>query len=183
MRRRATLPDFVQAVGGDLRARLEEHPNPDYVDHVWISMDVGDLDRLIVSVNTQSKRNMAAGFDARVRVGVLHGQWKHLPPRGIRRCPAFDYAEIEKSANIYFEHHTRAALEELLLDTSSRSILLEAWGSPYHHKGQAGIHQIHSRRASCAMPEDVFNRDGALQFYFLEDQKTELFLFKFCGQP
>lgn len=43
--------------------------------------------------------------------------------------------------------------------------------------------KIHSRRASCAVPGDLRGRDGALRFYFESGQATELFLFKFCGQP
>jgi len=145
-------------------------------------MDAGRGDPLVVSVNTQSKRNRDAGFDPRVRLGILRGSWEHLPPRGMGRCQGFDYAEIEEGANIFYEHHTRESLEDLLLETTSRAILLEVWGAPYHSRWKPGIHQIHSRRASCAVAEDIRNLDGALQFYFREEQRTELFLFKFCGQ-
>lgn len=183
MRSRAKVPDFVHAVGGDLTARLEEHPNPAHIDHVWISMEAGGPERVLVSINTQSKRNLDAGFDARVRVGVLQGTWKNLPPRGMKPCRGFDYTEIEHGANVFYEHYSRSALEELLLDAASRAILLEVWGTPYFTRRKPGIHQIHSRRASCAVAENIRNRDGALQFYFREEQRTKLLLFKFCGQP
>ena len=46
-----------------------------------------------------------------------------------------------------------------------------------------GIHQLHSRRGSHAVPKDHLGRDGAVQFYFAESQRSELLLFKFAGQP
>lgn len=183
MRRRVIQPDFVHAVGSDLRARLEDHPNPAYVDHVWITMQAGSAERILVSINTQSKRNRDAGFDDRIRVGILRGTWKHRPPRGITSCRGFDYAEVERGANVFYEHYERADLENLLLRAAARAVLLEVWGAPYHSKRHPGIHQIHSRRASCAVAEDVRGQDGALQFYYGEEQQTELMLFKFCGQP
>ncbi len=183
MWRREAVPDLVHAVGGDLRARMEEHPNPEYIDHVWITMEAGGPERMTVAVNTLSRRNRLAGFDPRLRVGILRGTWQHLPGRGVSRCKGFDYAEIESQANVFFEHYESVALEELLLDTTSRAMLLEVWGAPYHQRRRHGIHQIHSRRASCAVSEDIRNLDGALQFYFPVEQTTALFLFKFCGQP
>ncbi len=182
MKRRVAAPDFVHAVGGDLQARSEDHPNPEFIDHVWITMETGSPDRLTVAVNTLSRRNRDAGFDPRVRLGILRGTWQHLPGRGVVRWQGFDYEEIEAGANLFFEHYERSALEELLLSTSARAILLEVWGAPYHHRRHPGIHQIHSRRASCAVPENIRNLDGALQFSFAEEQETALFLFKFCGQ-
>ncbi len=85
--------------------------------------------------------------------------------------------------NAYFEHFGRRSLERLLVETTRRATLLEVWGTPYFRKDRSGIHQVHSRKPSCAVFEDVPNRDGALQFYFVSDQSSTLFLFKFCGQP
>lgn len=174
---------FVHAVGGDLQARVEQHRDPDGVDHVWITMDAGDAGRVFVSINTLSKRNREAGFDPRVRVGILREAWKNLPERGAQACQGFDYAAVEGRANVYFEHYERSLLEDLLLETTRRAMLLEVWGTPYFRRYRAGIHQVHSRRPSCAVAEDFPNRDGALRFYFTSDQTCALFLFKFCGQP
>jgi len=174
---------FVHAVGGDLQAQVEEHHDPAHIDHVWITMDAGSSRRLFVSVNTLSKRNRDAGFDSRVRAGILRGTWKNPPQRGAEACPGFDYAEFEGRANIYFEHYDRESLEELLVETTLRATLLEVWGTPYFRRYRPGIHQIHSRRPSCAVSEDFPNRDSALRFYFANDQTCALFLFKFCGQP
>ncbi len=173
---------FLHAVGNELQGRVEIHPNPLRIDHVWIGMDVGRHERLTVSINTFSRLNDAAGFDARVRLGLWRDKWEFLPGRDVSEHAGFDYAEVESTTNVFYEHYTREALEELLLLTAQRAILLEAWGSPYFQKGRPGLHQIHSRRASCAVAEDIRNRDGALRFYF-PDHTSVLCLFKFCGQP
>lgn len=173
---------FIHAVGGELRATVEFHRDPSHVDHVWITMDVGLPDRLTVSINTFSRRNHDAGFDARIRLGLHRENWTTLPPRGVEPQSGLDYADHEASANIFYEHYQREKLEDLLLLTSHEAILLEAWGSPYFRKGRPGLHQVHSRRASCAVSDDIRNLDGALRFY-LPDRSSTLFLFKFCGQP
>ena len=174
---------FVHAVGGDLQAEVEQHEDPAQIDHVWITMNAGNARPVFVAVNTLSKRNRDAGFDGRVRAGILRGTWHKLPELGCHVCPGFDYAEVESRSNAYFEHFGRRSLERLLVETTRRATLLEVWGTPYFRKDRSGIHQVHSRKPSCAVSEDVPNRDGALQFYFVRDQSSTLFLFKFCGQP
>jgi len=174
---------LAHAVGGDLKARVEQHRDPSRIDHVWIRMQAGDAGSVEISINTSSRRNLLAGFDPRVRVGVISRPWEELPSRGFDPCPRFDYSEQEQDANVFFEHFEREALEELLIATTHRAYLLEAWGTPYQHPQHPGLHQIHSRRASCAVAEDIRFHDGALRFYFPADNKSALFLFKFCGQP
>ena len=124
-----------------------------------------------------------AGFDERLRAGILRETWEALPERGAEAWPGFNYAEIEERANIYFEHHDRSSLERLLIDATRAATLLEVYGTPYLRKNIRGIHQIHSRKPSCAILEDFPNRDGALRFYFERDQISALLLLKFCGQP
>jgi hypothetical protein len=174
---------FVHAVGGELQAKVEQHRDPAQIDHVWITMNAGNERPVFVAVNTLSKRNRDAGFDGRVRAGILRGAWHELPKLGCNVCPGFDYADVESRTNAYFEHFDRTSLERLLVETTRRATLLEVWGTPYVRRDRAGIHQVHSRKPSCAVLEDVPNRDGALQFYFVSDQSSTLFLFKFCGQP
>jgi hypothetical protein len=174
---------FVHAVGSDLEAEVEEHQDPAQIDHVWITMNAGSMGPVFVAVNTLSKRNRDAGFDGRVRAAILRGTGHKVPERGADVCPGFDYSEVEGRTNAYFEHFGRKSLERLLVETTRRATLLEVWGTPYFRRDRAGIHQVHSRRLSCAVSEDFPNRDGALQFYFAEDQSSSLFLFKFCGQP
>ncbi len=180
-RRRLTrlLPDapLVRAAGRVLGAEVEQSENPDEVDHVWIRMDIGG--EIAVAVNTLSKKNRMAGRDPRVRVGMVRGPEEDPPPPGASACARLDYAEIEARENVFFEHFERAALEVLLLDCCGRARALEVWGAP-HGGSREGIHQVHSRRASCAVPEDVVGTDGALKFYF--EEGTLVLLFKFCGQ-
>jgi hypothetical protein len=58
---------------------------------------------------------------------------------------------------------------------------LEAWGERYV-RTHIGIHQVHSMRASCSVLRDFIGRDGAIRFYFAEEARAELLLFKYCGQ-
>lgn len=174
---------FVHAVGGDLQAQVEHHPNPDHVDHVWITMDIGRGPRILVSINTTSRRNRDAGFDPRVRVGLVRGTWTQRPPRGLVPHPGLDYTRIETDTTVFFEHYERPTLEALLVESAHRAALLEVWGAPYRNQNRHGIHQIHSRRASCAVSEDVHGLDGALRFYFPTDQTSLFVMLKFCGQP
>ncbi|MDX2081199.1 MAG: hypothetical protein SFU53_10470 [Terrimicrobiaceae bacterium] len=172
---------LVRAVGDQLTAEVEDHPNPMEIDHVRITMDIGRRQRVFVSINTHSKRNRIAGFDPRVRVGRFRTDWKTLPALGLSPMLRFDYADVERSRNVFFEHWDREALESALLEVSARTRVLEAWGAPYRNQ-RPGIHQIHSRRASCAVADDLEGRDGGLTFYFDAGHEAETWLFKFCGQ-
>jgi hypothetical protein len=173
------LPDapLVRAAGRILGAEVEKSANPDDVDHVWIRLDIGG--EITVAVNTLSKKNRMAGHDPRVRVGMVRGPREDPPKPGATACGRMDYGQIETRDNVFFEHYARAALELLLLDCCARALALEVWGAP-HGGPREGIHQVHSRRSSCAVPEDIAGRDGALKFYFAG--ATLLLLFKFCGQ-
>ncbi len=174
---------FVHAAGSDLAAEAEHHPNPDHIDHVWLSMDTGAPRRLRIAVNTLSRRNRDAGFDGRIRLGIVRKPAGLSPPRGIEPTTGLDYAEIEAKENVFYETLDRAAMETALLSAAHRAILLEAWGVPYRHRQIFGLHQIHSRRASCAVAEDLRGQDGALRFHFPGEEGSALWLFKFCGQP
>ena len=177
---------LVHIVGDHIKARLEsriEHLPPRHpIDHVWISLDPGLGTRVMISVNTFSSQNALAGFDPRVRVGVIHGTWEKFPERGINECHRFSYEELPEIGTLEFIPMERVFLESMILDRAHQAALLEAWGSPYRREEAPGIHQIHSRRGSCAVPESIEGRDGALRFYFHEEKRVETLLFKFCGQ-
>jgi hypothetical protein len=176
---------LVHLVGDHLKGRVEgrsdkisqRHP----LDHVWISMDPAISVRVMVSVNTFSLRHEETGFDPRVRLGVIRGTWETLPERGISECHRFSYDDLEGIGEVGFHPLERVFLEQTILDKVHQALLMEAWGTPYQRE-YPGIHQIHSRAASCAVPTAVEGRDGALKFYFREERRTELLLFKFCGQ-
>lgn len=165
-----------------MRAEIEYSPDPDRIDHVWLALALDHAAQMRAALNTLSRRNRDAGFESRVRVGILRSTCGQLPEPGIFECGRFDYADIEKQTNIFYEYHNQKEMETLLVEKSGRAILAEIWGDIYAHR-HVGIHQIHSRHASCAVAEDIAGRDGALKFYYAEENACELLLFKFCGQP
>lgn len=169
---------FCRAAGIPESAKIEYASDPRKVDHVWIEIDCGE--RMRIAVNTLSLRNREAGFEARVRVGLIRAQFKHLPEPGVFPCEGLDYRALETTNNVFYEFYDQRSLEDLLLAKSERASFMEAWGEVYRHN-HFGIHQVHCRWASCAVTEDIRGRDGALRFYF-SDRSTEMLLFKFCGQ-
>lgn len=176
---------FVRACGDELEARIEDDPRPERVDHVWVTMRCGSLGRIVVALNTVSLRSREAGCDARLRVGRLAGSARELPPTGWEHSEPFDYEEFEAAHNVFYEKLERAAIERLVMELTSRASLLECRGAAFRRHGRIGIHQIHSRRASLAVPVDVRGKDGSLRFFYPEGGRwawTWLF-FKFAGQP
>ena len=174
---------LICVCGAVVTARVEDTAQPENIDHVWFSVDIGSRLPVEVSINTRSLKNALAGFDPRIRAGVVRGSWSVLPGQGVRTMTeGFDYAVVEQSENVFYEHLERSQMEDLLVSTSERCLWLEVWGMPYHHR-RPGIHQIHSRRSSCAVASDVVGYDGGLKFYFAEQHAVEMWMFKFCGQP
>lgn len=172
---------LVRVVGNRLKGRVEPPGHIRRPDHFWISVDPGFGLSVVVSVNTWSHRNAEAGFDPRVRLGILRGGWGTLPERGFSECRRFSYGEIPGQDAVDFRPLERVVLEQLLFDRVASAAMMEVWGAPYH-RDHPGIHQIHSRSASCAVAESLEGLDGALRFYFREEGRTETLLFKFCGQ-
>jgi hypothetical protein len=180
------LPDesLARACGIPVTVEVEQDPDPERIDHVWIEIDCGSAGLLLGAVNTWSRRNAMAGFDPRVRLGLLRDPWEKLPAIGLFPSSGLDYAEKESRANIYYEVFEQRPLEQLLIEKAKASVVIEMWGQFYSRK-RPGIHQIHSRRASSAVSEDLIGHDGALKFYFenLNTRTSETLLLKFCGQP
>jgi hypothetical protein len=79
-----------------------------------------------------------------------------------------------------FVEYERPALEALLTEKTRAALFIEAWGELYV-RTHLGLHQVHSRRASCSVLTDYVGRDGAIRFYFREGT-AEMLLFKYCGQ-
>ncbi len=179
-----TFP-LTKVCGGDLTAVVEQAPQEDMVDHVWITLNCGIASRVIVAVNTWSRRNAAEGFDGRIRMGILRGRSEFLPPRGASPMTSFHYEDWENEANIFYEHMSKEEAARNILDFCQEAEVLEAWGEHYMRHHQPGIHQVHSRRASCAVREDIRGQDGGLKFFRRDGHAfawTMVFL-KFCGQP
>ena len=122
-----------------------------------------------------------AGHHELSSVAILPGTWEEKPENGLLEEPGQDYAMIEAALPVAYEFYEHAPLTELLVTTAKSAVRAEVWGDLYAQE-HLGVHQIHSRRASCAVTRDIKGRDGALKLYYA-DNTTELFLFKFCGQP
>lgn len=155
---------------------------PSNIDHFWITIAIGGNEPLRIALSTHSRQNAAAGFDPRVRVGIISSAWQKLPPAGMVEYRGLDYQEIEAGEPVTFIEYARPEMEALLAEKAGRAIFIEAWGELYV-RNHFGIHQIHSRRASCSVLQDYIGRDGAIRFHFGGDATTEMLLFKYCGQP
>ena len=154
------------------------------IDHFWITIGVGHGESLRIALSTHSRQNAAAGFDPRVRVGLITSTWRQLPLPGVEMCHGLDYREIEVALAepVTYIEYERPPLEALLAERTGRAIFIEAWGE-FYLRDHPGIHQVHSRRASCSVLQDHTGRDGAIRFYFGRDATAEMLLFKYCGQP
>jgi hypothetical protein len=179
---RTSPPKFVHVRGVPYTVAVEESADPLKVDHVYLNVEVPPFGRLRVAVNTLSRLSREAGFDPRLRVGIIHSTYTEKPAPSLEECNGLDYAKQEEKHSVKYEIYEPAALAEMLVTKMKAAIRAEIWGELYA-RDHLGIHQIHSRRASKAMPQDVPNRDGALKLFYPQDNAAEAFLFKFDGQP
>ena len=173
---------YVSVVGEIASVAIESNDDSAKIDHVWISVRAGEYGRVQVSLSTASRQSRAAGFDPRVRVGVIPSAWTELPPAGLRVTAPLDYGLLEAAHRVVYAPFERVVVEQLLLEKARRAIFVEAWGE-FYVRAHIGIHQIHSRRASYAVPRDVIGKDGAIRFYYTEANASEMLLFKYDGQP
>lgn len=178
---RTSPPKFVHVIGVPYYVNLEPQADPTKIDHVWITFEAPPFGRLCACVNTISRINRDAGFDPRVRVGIIKSHWTEKPVSGLEEVSGLDYAKLEKQENVFFELYERDALAEFIIERAKKAIRVEVWGDLFA-RVQIGIHQLHSRRASNGNAQDTKNRDGALKLYYA-DNTAEMFLFKFDGQP
>jgi hypothetical protein len=145
-----------------------------------MTMDVGPVGRLNVAINTLSIYNRDAGYDARVRVGILPSTYTRRPEPLLMKHEPLDYTVIEATNHVEFEPYEHDPLEEFLIRKCNEALRAEVWGELYIRE-HLGIHQVHSRRASCAVERDIIGRDGGMRLYY-RDGTAELLMFKFCGQ-
>jgi hypothetical protein len=174
-------PLYAHVVGTVSKVEMEVASTPDRVDHVWITIDVPPCGPVLLSVNTLSRLNRNEGFDPLVRVAIVKTSYAGTPEPFIEEAMGLDYATIEAQFHPRWESYEHDSLAELLMRRARAALRVEAWGEIYR-KPHLGLHQIHSRRASCAVKTDLIGHDGALRFY-LRDGRAEMFLFKYCGQP
>jgi hypothetical protein len=89
----------------------ETNRNPIDTDHFWITIQTGHPGLLRISINTFSKINARAGFDPRMRIGVVASTWTKLPAAGVFKCPGLDYGDLEaKDVVTYVEYERPRAL-------------------------------------------------------------------------
>jgi hypothetical protein len=172
----------VHVAGVPIAFAAETDRVPANIDHFWITVGTGSGEPIRIALSTHSRQNAAAGFDPRVRVGVVTSTWRQLPGSGMTGCRGLDYHEIEAADPVTYTEYERSALETLLAEKTGRALFIEAWGELYV-RNHLGLHQVHSRRASCSVLQDYKGRDGALRFYYENDATAEMLLFKYCGQP
>lgn len=175
------VDDFVLGAGEIVRFAPETGIDPEKIDHFWVTIRAGDVGLVQISISTSSLKHLAERFDPRMRIAILPGTWQKLPVSGLSRVRGLNYAETESETRLVYQEMERLALEDLLSEKCRRAIFLEVWGT-FYLRDVLGIHQIHSRRASCSVRTDYVGRDGALRFSYRENSSTEMLLFKFCGQ-
>jgi hypothetical protein len=173
--------DLVHVAGTPIAFAAEIDRVPANIDHFWITIGIGTGEPVRLALSTHSRQNAAAGFDPRMRVGIIPSTWQKLPVAGLVKSTCLDYHTLEAASPVAYVDYERPALEQLLTEKITRAIFIEAWGELYV-RTHVGIHQVHSMRASCSVLRDYIGRDGAIRFYF-DDRRSELFLFKYCGQP
>jgi hypothetical protein len=172
--------EFVVGAGEPIGFQVESDVDSRKIDHVWVTIRAGRFGPLRISINTYSLKHAADGFDPRMRLGVITSQWSQLPESGIFPVAGLDYAEMERAHVIEYRDMERTVLETMLKARADRAIFVEGWGALYR-RDRLGIHQVHSRRASCSVRTDYVGHDGALRFYYRENS-AEMMLFKYCGQ-
>jgi hypothetical protein len=171
----------VRVAGTVVDFKVEQSARAENVDHVFVEVNAGLASTVTLSLNTLSFRSRVAGHDPRIRLGTLRWRWTRLPEAGLHPLEFFDYETVELAGWPEFIVQERAAMEEYFALRCANCRRIEAWGSPYHRQ-HPGLHQIHSRRASAAVAQGLRGSDGAVRFYFDEDQRSELALLKFTGQ-
>ena len=178
---RTSPPKFVHVRGVPYTVAVEESDDPLKIDHVYLNVEVPPFGRLRVAVNTLSRLSRDAGFDPRLRVGIIGSTFTEKPSPSLEECAGLDYAKQDEKHGVTYKIYEQAELQEMLVTKMKAAIRVEIWGELYA-RDHLGIHQIHCRRASKAMPVDMQNRDGALKLYFPQENATEAYLFKFDGQ-
>jgi len=176
--------DLVWVCGKIISAQPERARDDARVDHFWIQLDCGLEESVQVSVNTLSARSAAVGVDSRLRLARLDLADDDPPQVGVGELDSCDYTDFESAGELDFGPCDREEVTRILVLSCRAASYLYAWGEPYRRAGPLGIHQIHSRRRSAAVENDVIGHDGGLRFYpsLNRSAKSTLVLFRFCGQ-
>ncbi len=180
---RANNGQFYHVNGRPVHWERERAPTSEQIDHIWITIDVKPVGLVRAAISTESARSRAAGVDPRVRIGLLTRDSKPAKKEFFKPAKGLDYAKIEQENPVEFQWYRKAEAEKLLLDIAARASQLEIWGHAYMNR-HLGIHNIHSLRPSCAAAEDDDDGDGAMLIHSTNpNQRPQLLMLKFCGQP
>lgn len=178
---RTSPPKFVHLVGVPYLVEAEAAAEPEKLDHVWLTIEVPPFGRMRIALNTISRLNRDGGFDPHMQMAIVPSTYAEKPPPGFEEFPGFDYAKMETKQKAHYAPYERDALRELLVAKAKTAVRVEAWGELYA-SDHIGLRQIHSRRKSSAVKQDLTNRDGAVKLYYAAENAAELLLFKFDGQ-
>jgi hypothetical protein len=178
---RGEVGNIVRVVGQPTGYRIEANRNADRIDHLSISVRAGNAGGIEIALNTFSLRNVRRGRDPRIRLAIVASTWNALPAAGIFVSDGCDYTAIEGQNEPAYREHERPTLEALLSRKIDTALLIEGWGELFL-RSHPGIHQVHYRRKASVPSADERSRDGAVRFYFEEEETTELLLLKFFGQ-
>jgi hypothetical protein len=99
--------DLVHLVGSPIAFAAEIDRIPANIDHFWITIDLAKSEPIRVSLSTHSRQNAAAGFDPRIRVGIIASSWSELPAAGVVKSPGLDYRTIEGVSPVSFLAYDR----------------------------------------------------------------------------
>jgi hypothetical protein len=149
-------------------------------DNLWLTVEAPPFGRLRVVLNTASAAARTAGDSPNLRVGIVQSTWTEKPAPKLAEDNGQDYAKIEAAFAVTYQEMAPAELFDLLAERAKRAVRAEVWGELFA-RDTLGVRQVHSRRKSRAVPDDLRNRDGALKLYYA-DNTAELMLFKFEGQ-
>src|SRR5215203_4586435 len=96
----ALRDQYVRAAGEVASVIVETDADIRKVDHVWVQIRAGEFGRLQISLSTYSRQSRAAGFDPRVRVGIITSRWSELPSPEVRVTTPLDYARLEAAQRV-----------------------------------------------------------------------------------
>src|SRR6187397_1155377 len=128
---RTTPAKFVHVIG--VPYLVEQPPQDDaaLVDPLWLTIEVPPYGRLRTVLNTTSRANRDAGFDGRVRLGIVAGTWTEKPAPALNEDRGQDYVKISAAFPVTFQEYERDELAALLTERAKKAVRAEIWGDLY----------------------------------------------------
>src|SRR6476660_4045598 len=92
--------DLVHLAGIPIAFAAEIDRVPANIDHFWITIGIGAGEPIRVALSTHSRQNAAAGFDARMHVGVIASTWNELSAFGLSKSSCLNYHSLEAETHV-----------------------------------------------------------------------------------